>query len=146
MAGRESKMDDHFDFKLMKKPKWMIFIVDGVESGRFREWTREGVKVDGPFNRPLPTHFHNKMNGSALSKLTIRRRSSLVKVLTTIVSRTVFENFLHLGIKSKIVSIFFEWSNINDFMCSILVIEAFKPVPKIKINGRTRKGLMSHVI
>ena len=54
-----------------------------------------------------------------------------MKVLTTIVSRTVFENFLHLGIKSKIVSIFFECSNINDFICSIRVIEAFKPVPKI---------------
>ena len=55
-----------------------------------------------------------------------------MKVLTTIVSRTVFENFLHLGIKSKIVSIFFELSNINDFICSILVIEAFKLFPRIE--------------
>ena len=77
-------------------------------------------------------------------KLTIRRRSSFVKVLTTIVSRTVFENFLHLGIKSKIVSIFFELSNINDFICSILVIEAFRLFPKIKNELKSSKNISFH--
>ena len=102
------------------RPSWTIVFTHGL-TGAFKP-----VRPSTFLYRPLLLPWPNQ-----LEKLTIRRRSNLVKVLTTIVSRTVFENFLHLGIKSKIVSIFFEWSNINDFICSIRVIEAFKPVPKI---------------